>query len=266
MSSFGLYINGEKSGIWWNRLEGGSFYIKNHEHNYVITAFIYPDLHSVLKGIWRSDTEMNETKSGFITGFKQDKAILVPEVEIDGKVNFQSETRSIENICQFPTVSDPFEFRQVEVKQSLIFGAGEGLFSKTYIPKGQIVAYFNGAIASNSTSEYSISLEPDLKLDIPEDQRDSYCATMGHKICHSFNPNAKYDFAFHPRFGRIRCAVSLRNIESGEEITCDYKYSWKKAPIWYKNSLKEFLVKVLKLSDQKVEDFIKKFENDSKGL
>ena len=38
------------------------------------------------------------------------------------------------------------------------------------------------------------------------------------QICHSFCPNATYSNAFHPRFGNIRCAVSLRKIYAGEEI------------------------------------------------
>ena len=31
-----------------------------------------------------------------------------------------------------------------------------------------------------------------------------YCASLGHKVCHSFSPNAVYSHAAHPLFGRIR--------------------------------------------------------------
>lgn len=31
-----------------------------------------------------------------------------------------------------------------------------------------------------------------------------YCASLGHKVCHSFSPNAAYSHAVHPLFGRIR--------------------------------------------------------------
>ena len=33
-----------------------------------------------------------------------------------------------------------------------------------------------------SQSEYSIAWSPGLRIDIPEDLRGSYCATLGHKV------------------------------------------------------------------------------------
>jgi hypothetical protein len=119
------------------------------------------------------------------------------------------------------------------VKTSQIPNAGEGLFSKIDIDAGKVVAYFHGVkrgILNQDkidfkSSDYSISCSgPDETvrtiLDIPEECRntDVYCATLAHKICHSFVPNSKYSNAFHPRFGNIRCAISLRKIAAGEEI------------------------------------------------
>ena len=81
-----------------------------------------------------------------------------------------------------------------------------------------------------------------------------YCATLGHKICHSFEPNAYYGHAYHPRFGGIRSAVANRDILRGEEIFCDYKYSLSKAvPAWYKLTLCEHL-KSMGISQEQVED------------
>ena len=123
-----------------------------------------------------------------------------------------------------------FFFRHVEVGQSLIPNAGEGLFAKTDIQPGKVVAYFNGVAKDIcdqelDSSDYSISCSgPDqtvrMILDIPDRCRstDVYCATLAHKICHSFSPNASYSNAFHPRFGNIRCVVSLKKISAGEEI------------------------------------------------
>ena len=44
---------------------------------------------------------------------------------------------------------------------------------------------------------------------LPRSRLDStlfkeYCASLGHKVCHSFSPNAAYSHALHPLFGRIR--------------------------------------------------------------
>ena len=94
-------------------------------------------------------------------------------------------------------------------------GAGEGLFAKKKIVNGQLLAYFHAIPLENeSGSDYSIRCH-DFMMDIPEKSRNikTYCATLAHKICHSFEPNADYSYAFHPRFGRhIRCAVAIRGM------------------------------------------------------
>ena len=107
------------------------------------------------------------------------------------------------------------------------------MFAKTDIEAGKVVAYFFGVKKDIwdqdkldfRSSDYSISCSgPDQTirsiLDIPDECRSTevYSATLAHKICHSFCPNAKYSNAFHPRFGNIRCAVSVRKILAGEEI------------------------------------------------
>ena len=131
------------------------------------------------------------------------------------------------------------------MKESLIPGAGQGLFTRKSVSKGVVVAYFAGVKVDNSsftTSEYSISWLDGAGLDIPESLRVSYCSTLGHKACHSFTPNCEYSWAVHPRWGRIRAVSSLRRLEVGEEILTDYKYSYHKAPQWYRDDLNKFLV------------------------
>ena len=63
------------------------------------------------------------------------------------------------SICKQPLLEDPYEQRTVEVKNSMILNAGQGLFAKRPIDKGQIVAYFHGIPSSMycKYSEYSIS-------------------------------------------------------------------------------------------------------------
>ena len=82
---------------------------------------------------------------------------------------------------------------------------------------------------------YKIALDDYWHLDIPEDSRstDKYCATLGHKICHSFDPNCDFENFEHPRFGPILCVVTLKPVAEGEELFACYEYDLKVAPSWY---------------------------------
>ena len=143
----------------------------------------------------------------------------------------------------------------------MIPGAGEGLFVKQDVDQLKIVAFFAGVEVSgchDSSSEYSISWLHGSVLDIPESLRDNYRCTLGHKVCHSFKPNCEYSWSFHPRFGRIRSIRSLRNLKKGEEILTDYKYNYSKAPEWYKNDLKQFLISTYDMSASDTDDYISK--------
>ena len=50
-------------------------------------------------------------------------------------------------------------------------------------------------------SDYRISCASDLDLDIPAplSSVSRYCATLGHKTCHSFTPNSVFQQLWHPR-------------------------------------------------------------------
>ena len=63
---------------------------------------------------------------------------------------------------RYPTARDPYESRTVEVRESRIAGAGEGLFAVRDIGAGENVAYFAGvrvpATDKSARSDYSILL------------------------------------------------------------------------------------------------------------
>ena len=170
-------------------------------------------------------------------------------------------------MCDNPDVPDPYENKTVEVKDSMIPGAGQGLFTKHPVEKGQVIAYFAGVVVQgleSVNSEYSITWLDGARLDIPPRLLESYSSTWGHKACHSFAPNCEYSWAVHPRFGRIRAVTTMRDMACGEEVYTDYRYSISKAPKWYKEDLRNFLVNNFKMEDDDIEKYMKKVEKTNK--
>lgn len=175
-------------------------------------------------------------------------------------------------ICRYPTVRDPYESRTVEVRESRVPGAGEGLFAVRDVGVGESVAYFAGvrvpATETSARSDYSILLgDGETALDVPPHLRSTqeYCASLGHKVCHSFSPNAAYSHAAHPLFGRIRSISAVRPIAAGDEVTCDYKYNWERAPDWYKEALERFLLEEKGISPDKVKEWARTRTADNLG-
>ena len=115
--------------------------------------------------------------------------------------------------------------------------AGEGLFLKVPAKAGSTVAFYNGVrippgeVSPVQNSAYQIYLDWTASrvttsefLDIlPQHQSlDNYCASLGHKINHSFEPNCRWDNIEHPTFGRVPRIVTMVDLEAGEEVTCHY--------------------------------------------
>ena len=206
---FGIFLNGKKSGTWWHFWEGGGYVVTDFERGEII--FIYPDMNICLVGVWQDDVMLKSGKAR-VSGVKEVSGILYPVIDkVDTSVNYKFEPRRHDSICDEPLMEDPYENETVEVRESLISGAGEGLFTLKFIPKGRLICYFNGSIMEKThVSDYSIALDAKTVLDVPEDYRSitRYKATLGHKICHSFTPNADYAYAQHTRFGPVRCGVA----------------------------------------------------------
>ena len=76
------------------------------------------------------------------------------------------------------------------------------------MPSGALLAIFNGIRLREITgipfvqSSYKICVDRGLDLDIPEwaINAKKYCATLGHKCCHSFTPNAEFLVLEHARY------------------------------------------------------------------
>ncbi len=62
-----------------------------------------------------------------------------------------------------------------------------------------------------------------MDLPSPYESTAHYCASLGHKINHSFRrPSCLWSVARHPVFGRVPQVVAARDVEEGEELTCHY--------------------------------------------
>ena len=76
------------------------------------------------------------------------------------------------------------------------------------MPSGALLSIFNGVRLREInglpfvTSDYKIGVDRGLDLDIPDwaISAKKYCATLGHKCCHSFAPNAEFLVLEHARY------------------------------------------------------------------
>ncbi|XP_023348048.1 histone-lysine N-methyltransferase SETD7 [Eurytemora carolleeae] len=243
---------------------GGSWIIRSRENK---SVFLYPDLSTALVGDFSSSGSLeSEAEVAEVVGISSQGGIITPVLRSLGSRIPVPEPSSSETFLNQPFVKDPFESLHVEVKQSLIPGAGEGLFTTRRIRAGQLISFFAGVKVEVSgelseESDYTISLENGVMLDIPPSLRSTYCGTLGHKACHSFQPSARYSYADHPRFGRIRSISALHDMEPGEEVTTDYRYSLRKAPDWYRDCLLRYLVEHRELSRMEAEAYINDIAN-----
>lgn len=241
---FGLYQNGRRQGTWWEFLENncGCFvhYFKDGRSEDQ-KIFLYPNYKFGYQGVFEHH-QMIEAYLVEVSGIGMDFGVLLPLV----KTICPTPAKYLNGIDCDPLAPDPLESLMVVVKVSSIPGADEGLFAKRSFEPGDLVAYFNGLrikVSEAQFSDYALYLEDGWLLDIPQEFRSltKYKSTLGHKVCHSFEANAEYSHGFHPKYGHIRIILATHHIEKGQEIFCNYKYSWAKSPEWYKASLKSYL-------------------------
>ena len=271
--AIGRFSNGRKVGTHWKWVKGDSFLIGSLENENIVYGeqcfFLYPDLTTALCGVFDRG-RMVASHSVQLSGVYHDLGIPVPAFhKMMKKVTYRYEPATSLCITKNPLVRDPYEERYVYVKTSQVPFAGEGLWAKSKISKGQVVAFFNGVRQRHlcgvksvkvSWSDYRISCEKDLDLDIQtQDERiKDYCATLAHKTCHSFNPNSCFAQCWHPRFGLIMSVVAKRDISPGEEIFVSYNYSLATAPSWYQVMWFRHIREELDWSEQKIHSWLMK--------
>lgn len=203
--------------------------------------FLYPDCRTGLVGCFEKE-EMKSARLAEVIGCNPccSCGILRPEMTPSTGPEFCYMMATPTSLTPHPLTQDPYEALFVRVATSNIPKAGEGLFAKTDIEVETVIGFYNGYRSDKDNTDndraYKIMLDHKYDLDIPPGMisLNSYRATLGHKACHSFEPNCDFDTFLHPRFGLIKCLTSITDIKEGDEITVHYRYPLNVAPSWYK--------------------------------
>ena len=143
-----------------------------------------------------------------------------------------------------PLVHDLYETMTVRVAPSKLAGAGEGLFARRALVRGDVCAFYSGALCAHAEvdtrpwecNDNTISLDDEWVIDVPKAfaSVEHYAASLGHKANHSHTlQNAEYFFpCFHPRFGLIKGIRAIKDVTAGDEILVVYGYT-DEMPSWY---------------------------------
>jgi hypothetical protein len=205
----GLYIKGQRSGIYWQQLDGNAYKVGISDGAKIMT-YIYPNLNSAIYGSVDSEDHLRSGQFAQVTELKSyNNGLPVPKVKLFNiGTRYTYDPPSSIVISKSPLLRDPYEQQTCYIDQSTIHPeAGEGIFAKRLLSKGSLVAIFSGVkrrllSSRNSTaSAYNIAVTRGLELDIPDwaISAKKYSATLAHKACHSFTPNAEFENLEHPR-------------------------------------------------------------------
>jgi len=239
---FGCFSHGTMVGVCWRSLPGGGFLIsQSWDFSGSNIIYLYPDCRTGLVGSFQGCDLKSAQPCEVVSCAKSADSILIPLMSKPRDLVYSFDHASPALFCRSPHLCDPYEDLFVEVKPSQIADAGEGLYAKIDIDVGTVISFYNGVRVRSGhdwekPTPYKMLLDETSDIDLPEDMArlENYRATLGHKVCHSFQPNSETDVFYHPRFGLIRCIATLDNVKAGEEILIDYGYNLSSAPTWYK--------------------------------
>nr|Q7Z0G7.1 RecName: Full=Histone-lysine N-methyltransferase SETD7; AltName: Full=SET domain-containing protein 7 [Halocynthia roretzi]AAM96825.1 lysine methyltransferase [Halocynthia roretzi] len=259
----GQYSEGVRCGLCFYYFPDGGSLIGNVNASGDLSAdniaYIYPDRTTALIGSFEEGDMITAKEANVtITGEKGEEISFPTVNSISPDPVYRLDVSTPHVISTRPLVPDPYESELVYAAPSKIPNAGEGLYAKCDVDQDTVMAFYNGVRLKQdevenrdwSQNSNTISLTDDIAIDVPEEyvSTDNYCASLGHKVNHSFDPNCRYDIYQHPRFGFIKCVRTIRGVSEGDELTVHYTYEHNdgnktreaEAPEWYKSQLKVF--------------------------
>lgn len=241
----GKSVKNVQYGVQWEEKTGHSYIVtkcvnQDENNNDIIQGvYVYPDfIHAIVGQFSVKAKKLINGKFGYINGisYEDDPIIPYPTIEVLNKTeNYKDDVSTSLCISTTPLLRDPYEHLMVYVKQSEIPMAGEGLFAKMNVQSGTLMSIFNGTRVRDSHhtrnnkgfTDYKIGLTSDVCLDIPNwcISLEKYRASLGHKCCHSFQPNTEFEELYHPRFGHVMSIVAKTDIQKDEELLVNYNYA-----------------------------------------
>ena len=150
----GTYKKGKPSGMCFEYREGGGWMVGTVDGNGEFTgeealAYLYPDLRTAMVGSFVQGQMVAARQTELVDVMLDPSTCIMAPVfaqplphEPQPDIRYSKATR--DHIGDQPLVPDPYEQRTVEVRKSEVDGGGEGLFAKVDLPKGTIVAFYNG--------------------------------------------------------------------------------------------------------------------------
>lgn len=272
MAYLGRYLNGKPTGKAWIGLIGGAYIYGTVDRSNPGTisddsaAYLYTGFLAAIVGKYRQNY-LKFGQAAFVT--KERCRNGIKEVEFSQPTGdiFSYKPPDNKSYGNKPTVPDPYETLSVYVKESSVASSGEGLFASRDIPRGDMVALYNGHKYDNDLDEmrtrmsdcdynssksekerhrcltYRYTSSLGFQIDLPEETLSEYKASSGHKANHAFGKrnNVGYAYLDHPRFGLIMSVIALRNVKRDEELCTSYGYSdYEPAFDWYFKLKKQY--------------------------
>lgn len=119
-------------------------------------AFIYPDFRTAIRGQYELGVLVTGHLCRVLSSVQTEAGVIIPVFgnTIDPDLAYHHDPASHITISKWPLVRDPWEDSMVEVRQSKMEQAGEGLFAKTDLPAKTIIALFAGVkLKTNKVSD-----------------------------------------------------------------------------------------------------------------
>ena len=173
----------------------------------------------------------------------------IPKFSEPGGRLYKRDISTSDFVTVSPTLRDPYESSIIEVRESKLPGAKDGIYAKKLIKEDTVIAFYHGiklppnykeeeSWEANGYKIFDPSNSPQGTLDIPEEYRSTsqYCASLAHKTNHSFSPNSQFLVYDHPRWGLVPCIASIQDIPAGDEVFVRYGYDLSYCPDWYRES------------------------------
>ena len=109
-------------------------------------AYIYPDFRTAIRGEYEKGILVTSRLCRVMSSVETAAGVIIPLFgdPIEPDLEYHYDPASHLTISKWPLLRDPWEESMVEVRQSNMEQAGEGLFAKTDLPAKTIIALFAG--------------------------------------------------------------------------------------------------------------------------